>query len=79
MRDCGCLCAARGGSSKWFRVTEFNMAWSDHAAGCQHMQHRSFLSLLLALHTAQLHVLDQRSDDVHLLFLPDDANAKVFL
>jgi len=55
------------------------MAWSDHAAGCQHMQHRSFLSLLLALHTAQLHVLDQRSDDVHLLFLPDDANAKVFL
>jgi hypothetical protein len=48
------------------------MAGTDDTAGCQHVQHGSFLALLLALHSAQLHVLDQRSDDVHLLFLLDE-------
>jgi len=70
----GCLRAASGRSGEWFRVSEFNMAGTDDTAGCQHVQHRSFLALLLALHSAQLHVLDQRSDDVHLLFLLDEGN-----
>ena len=54
------------------------MAWTNNPAGCQHVQHGSFLALLLALHSAQLHVLDQRSDDVHLLFLLDEGSIYAF-
>jgi len=54
------------------------MAGTDDTAGCQHVQHGSFLAFLLVLHSAQLHVLDQRSDDVHLLFLLDEGNIYAF-
>ena len=54
------------------------MAGTDHTAGCQHVQHGSFLAFLLVLHSAQLHVLDQRSNDVHLLFLLDEGNIYAF-
>ena len=45
------------------------MAGSDNAAGCQHVQHGSFLSFVFTLHATQLHVSDQGSEDVHCVFL----------
>jgi hypothetical protein len=45
------------------------MAGSDNPAGCQHVQHGSFLSFLSALHSTQLHVLNQGRDDLHGAFL----------
>ena len=67
--DSSWLRAASGRSSERFCVTELNMAGSDNAAGCQHVQHGSFLSFLFTLHSTQLHVLDQGSEDVHCVFL----------
>ena len=69
MLDRSWLCAASGRSGEWFRVTEFNMAGSDDAAGCQHVQHGSFLSFLFAVHSAQLYVVNQGREDVHHVFL----------
>ena len=69
MLDRSWLRAAGSRSGEWFRVTEFNMAGPDDAAGCQHVQHGSFLSFLFTVHSAQLYVVDQGGEDLHRVFL----------
>ncbi len=54
------------------------MAGSNNTAGCQHMQHGSFLSFLSALYFTQLHVLNQGRDDLHGVFLLCRDGAVVF-
>ena len=48
------------------REAEFNMAGSDDAAGCQHVQRGSFL---FVVRSAQLYIMDQGREDVHRVFL----------
>jgi hypothetical protein len=58
------------------RVPEFNMAQSDDAACCQHVQRGSFL---FVARCAQLYGMDQGRESVHCVFLMCRGDEKVFL